>query len=75
MKKTTTEIEERRRKNPFDMFGFDDDFIRDIFNDERVMDDIRRMTEEMMRMFSTAQPGKPIVHGYKIHSVQMANQE
>lgn len=56
----------RKRKNPFDMFGFDDDFIRDIFNDERVMDDIRRMTEEMMRMFSTAQPGKPIVHGYKI---------
>ena len=56
----------KKRKNPFDMFGFDDDFIRDIFNDERVMDDIRRMTEEMMRMFSTAQPGKPIVHGYKI---------
>jgi HSP20 family protein len=56
----------RKRKNPFDMFGFDDDFIRDVFNDERVMDDIRRMTEEMMRMFSTAQAGKPIVHGYKI---------
>lgn len=56
----------RKKKNPFDMFGFDDDFIRDLFNDERVMDDIRRMTEEMMRMFSTAQPGKPIVHGYKI---------
>jgi HSP20 family protein len=56
----------KRRRNPFDMFGFDDDFIRDVFNDERVMDDIRRMAEEMMKMFSTAQPGKPIVHGYKI---------
>lgn len=57
----------RRRRNPFDMFGFDDDFIRDLFDDERVMDDIRRMTEEMMKMFSNAQPGKPVVHGFKIH--------
>ena len=57
----------KRRRNPFDMFGFDEDFIRDLFNDERVMEDIRRMTEEMMRMFSNAQPGKPVVHGYKIH--------
>ena len=56
----------KKRRNPFDMFGFDDDFIRDIFNDERVIDDIRRMTEEMMKMFSSAQPGKPIVHGFKI---------
>ena len=57
----------RRRRNPFDMFGFDEDFIREIFNDERITEDIRRMTEEMMRMFSNAQPGKPVVHGYKIH--------
>ncbi len=57
----------KRRRNPFDMFGFDDDFIRDILNDDRIMDDIRRMTEEMMRMFSQAQPGKPFVHGFKIH--------
>jgi len=57
----------RRRRNPFDMFGFDEDFIKDIFNDERVMDDIKRMTEEMMKMFSNAQPGKPVVHGFKIH--------
>lgn len=56
----------RRRRNPFDPFGFDEDFIRDLFNDERVMEDIRRMTEEMMKMFSNAQPGKPIVHGFKI---------
>lgn len=57
----------RRRRNPFDIFGFDDDFIRDIFEDERIMDDIRRMTEELMKMFTNAQPGKPIVHGFKIH--------
>jgi len=56
----------RRRRNPFDFFGFDDDFIKDLLNDDRVMDDLRRMTEEMMRMFSTAQPGKPFVHGFKI---------
>ena len=56
----------RRRRNPFDMFGFDDEFLQDIFNDDRIKDDIRRMTEEMMKMFSTAQPGKPVVHGYKI---------
>ena len=57
----------RRRRNPFDIFGFDDDFIRDIFEDERVMEDIKRMTEEMMKMFSNAQPGKPVVHGFKIN--------
>jgi len=57
----------RRRKNPFDMFGFDDDFIRDMLSDERIMDDIKRMTEEMMKMFNNAQPGKSVVHGYKIH--------
>jgi len=57
----------RRRRNPFDMFGFDEDFIKDIFNGERVRDDIKRMTEEMMKMFSNAQPGKPYVHGFKIN--------
>jgi len=57
----------KRRRNPFDMFGFDDDFIKDIFEDDRMMDDIRRMTEEMMKMFSKAQPGKPFVHGFKIN--------
>ncbi len=57
----------KRRKNPFDMFGFDDDFIRDVFDDDRFKEDIRRMTEEMMKMFSNAQPGKSIVHGYKIN--------
>ena len=56
----------RRRRNPFDDFGFDDDFFNDIFNDDRVMDDIRRMAEELMKMFSNAQPGKPYVHGFKV---------
>jgi len=56
----------RRRRNPFDNFGFDDDFFKEIFNDDRVMDDIKRMTEEMMKMFSNAQPGKPFVHGFKV---------
>ena len=57
----------KRRRNPFDAFGFDEDFIKDIFQDERIMEDIRRMTEEMMKMFTNAQPGKSIVHGYKIN--------
>ncbi len=58
----------RKKRNPFDPFGFDDDFIKDLFSDERVMDDIKRMTEEMMKMFSNVQPGgKPFVHGFKIH--------
>ncbi|UCH72411.1 MAG: Hsp20/alpha crystallin family protein [Thermoplasmatales archaeon] len=57
----------KKRRNPFDAFGFDEDFIRDLFSDDRVMDDIKRMTEEMMKMFSNAQPGgKPFVHGFKI---------
>jgi HSP20 family protein len=57
----------KRRRNPFDFFGFDDDFINEILNDDSVRDDIRRMTEEMMKMFSNAQPGKAVVHGFKIH--------
>ena len=57
----------RRRRSPFDIFGFDEDFIRDLLNDERIMEDIKRMTEEMMEMFHNAQPGRPIVHGFKIN--------
>jgi len=64
-----------RKKNPNDPFRFDDDSfrdifnddrIRDIFNDDKIMDDIKKMAEEMMKMFTNAQPGKPVVHGYKI---------
>ena len=65
----------KRKRNPFDPFRGDDDVfrdifndnrIRDIFNDDKIMDDIRKMAEEMMKMFTNAQPGKPIVHGFKI---------
>lgn len=56
----------RRRRNPFDTFGFDNDFFRDLLEDDRIMEDIRRMAEEMMKMFSTKQTGKPFVHGFKI---------
>jgi HSP20 family protein len=64
-----------KKKNPHDPFRGDDDIFRDIFNDNRikdifnddkVMDDIKKMAEEMMKMFTNAQPGKPVVHGYKI---------
>ena len=55
----------RRKRNPFDHFGFEDDFFNDFF-DDRLFDDFRRMAEEMMRMMSHASPGRPIVHGYKL---------
>jgi HSP20 family protein len=63
-----------KKKNPHDPFRdddifrdiFNDDRIRDIFTDDKIMDDIKKMAEEMMKMFTNAQPGKPIVHGYKI---------
>ncbi|MCD6236351.1 MAG: Hsp20/alpha crystallin family protein [Thermoplasmata archaeon] len=54
---------DRRKKNPFRFFD-DDDFFRDFF-DERLMDDLEKMAEEIMRMLSSAQPGKPIVRGFK----------
>ncbi len=69
------EDDQRKKRNPYDPFRGDDDFfrdmfndnrIRDIFNDDRIMDDIKKMAEEMMKMFTNAQPGKPIVHGFKI---------
>jgi HSP20 family protein len=58
--------DKKRRKNPFDNFDFDD-FFKNLFNDDRFGDDIKRMTEEMMKMFSSGiQPGKPFVHGFKV---------
>jgi len=60
------EDRDKRRRNPFDPFRGDDDIFKDIFNDDRIMDDIKKMAEEMMKMFTNAQPGKPIVHGFKI---------
>ena len=59
---------DRRKKNPFDPFGFDDDFIKDIFSNDHIMDDVRKMAEEMMKGLSNVQPnGKPFVHGFKVH--------
>ena len=56
----------RKRRNPFDDFGIDDDFFKDFFSDDRVRDDIHRMTEELMKMLSNAEPGKPFMHGFKV---------
>ena len=56
----------RKRRNPFDDFGIDEDFFKDFFNDDRVRDDIQRMTEELMKMLSNAEPGKPFMHGFKV---------
>jgi HSP20 family protein len=64
-----------KKRNPNDPFRFDDDFFRDILNndrfrdiftDDKIIDDMKKMAEEMMKMFTNAQPGKPVVHGYKI---------
>ena len=49
--------DKRRRRNPFDDFGIDEDFFKDFFNDDRVRDD---------KMLSNAQPGKPVMHGFKV---------
>ena len=57
---------DKRRRNPFDFIG-DDEFFRDILNDDSIMEDIRKMVEEMTKMFTNAKPGKSVVHGYKIH--------
>ena len=55
----------RRRRDPFNFFGFDDRFFDDMFDDQ-MLDDFRRMAEEMFRMMSNAQPGKSYVHGINI---------
>ena len=55
----------KKKRNPYDFFGFDDDFFDDMFND-RFFDDFKRMTEEMFRMLSNAQPGHSYVHGYNV---------
>jgi len=60
------EDKNRRKKNPFDDFNIDDDFFKDIFGNEQIRDDIRRMTEEMMKMFSNVEPGKPFIRGFNV---------
>ena len=62
------EDHERKKRNPIDPFRGDDDIFRDIFNDNRikdifnddkVMDDIKKMAEEMMKMFTNAHQENP----------------
>jgi len=56
----------RRKKNPFDDFGIDEDFFKELFGNDKIRDDIQKMTEEMMKMFSNVEPGKPFVRGFKV---------
>jgi len=56
---------DRRRKNPFRFPGIDDDIL-DKFFDERFLEDIERMAEELFKMLTNAEPGKPIVRGFKL---------
>jgi HSP20 family protein len=65
MDPTDPEDRDRRKRSPFD-FNKDDDFFKDIFNDDKLMDDIRKMAEEMMKVMGNAQPGKSVVHGFKV---------
>ena len=51
----------KRRRDPFDFFGFDDDF-------ERLFRNMERMWEHAFRGFNFDQiePGKSIIHGFNI---------
>ena len=55
----------RRRKDPFNFFGFDERIFKD-FLDERILEDIKQMKEEFYKMMENAQPGKTYVHGYSM---------
>ncbi|MEF8847617.1 MAG: Hsp20/alpha crystallin family protein [Candidatus Thermoplasmatota archaeon] len=63
--------EDKKKRDPFDDFNFDDDFFDDImeniFNNilenDKIREDIRRMTEEIMK---NNQNNKPFVHGFKV---------
>ncbi len=57
---------DRRKRNPFKFLGIDEDeFFDKFFNDDKLMEDMERMAEELFKMISNAQPGKPIVRGFK----------
>jgi HSP20 family protein len=50
----------RRKKNPFDFFGFDDDF-------ERMFQEMERLMERAFRFpLDKMEPGKSFVHGYSV---------
>ncbi|MEF8848924.1 MAG: archaeal heat shock protein Hsp20 [Candidatus Thermoplasmatota archaeon] len=50
----------RRRRDPFDFFGFDDEF-------ERMFKEMERMMEKMFRNRGDIKPGKSFVHGFNFH--------
>jgi len=52
---------DRRRRDPFDFFGFDDDF-------ERMFRNMERMWERAFRdlNFDNLEPGKSFVHGFNV---------
>ena len=53
--------DKRRRRDPFDFFGVDDEF-------ERVFREMERMMERIFRGPGTKiEPGKSFVHGFNIH--------
>ena len=55
----------KKRKDTSDIFGFNNRFLKDFFDDD-LMDDFQRMAEEMFKILSNAQPGKSYVHGYSV---------
>ncbi len=56
---------DKRRKKPFRFFGIDDE-IFDRFFDERFLEDLERMAEELFKMLTNAEPGRPIVRGFRL---------
>ncbi len=67
------EDRDRRRRLPFDLKDddffnsiFNDEQLKDLFNDKQFKEDIRNMYEEMMKLLNNAQPGKSVVHGFKV---------
>ncbi len=50
----------KRRKDPFDIFGFDDEF-------ERMFQEMERMMQRAFRLpFDKMEPGKSFVHGFSV---------
>ena len=66
--------DDKKKKNPFDDFTFDEDFFNEIlenlFNsimeNENVKEEIRRIAEEIMKNPSDFQTERPFIHGFKI---------
>jgi len=54
--------DQKRRRNPFDFFGIDDEF-------DRIFRDMERMMSRMFRDFdyNWIKPGSSFIHGFNIH--------